>query len=97
MLGTIESNLEKTIEKMEAQFKVWNAVLGQLIARGKVASQEAKIESRQRVDEFKAQLDLAQAKLAEVHKAGTRQWESLRAGVDNALKQAEAAFKRLLD
>lgn len=96
-MATIEANIEKSIEKMEIQLKQWNARLGEAIARSKAAGQEAKLESRKRMDELKAKLDVAQAKLVEVKKAGAEQWESLRAGAESAWKQAEAAFKRLID
>ncbi len=94
---TIESNVEKNIEKMEAQLKLWNTKLGELVARGKVAGQEAKLESRKRIDEFKGKLEVAQTTLAEFRKAGGSQWENFRVGMESAWKQAEAAFKKLVD
>ncbi len=96
-MGTIESNVEKTIAKMEAQLKLWNARFGELVAKGKVAGQEAKIDSRKRLDELKAKMDVAQAKLTEVKAAGSGQWEKFKAGVESAWKQAEDAFKKLVD
>ena len=96
-MGTIESNVDKNIAKMDAQLRLWNAKLGELIAKGKVASEEVKVDTRKRVEEFKARLDEAQARLAEVKKAGTEHWESFRAGIEGAWKQAEAAFRKLVD
>jgi hypothetical protein len=96
-MATIEANIEKSIEKMETQLKQWNARLAEAIARSKAAGQEARLESRKRMDELKVKIDVAQAKLADVKKAGAEQWESLRASAESAWKQAEAAFKKLVD
>jgi hypothetical protein len=96
-MSTSEMNIAKSIERMEAQLKQWNARLSEAIARGKAAGQEARLESRKRMDELKEKLDVAQDRLGEVKKAGAEQWEALRAGVENAWKQAEASFKRLFD
>ena len=96
-MGTIESSVEKNIARMEAQLKLWNGKLSELVARGKVAGQEVKIDSRKHIDELKAKLEVAHGKIAEVKKAGAGQWENFRVGVENAWKQAEAAFKKLVD
>jgi hypothetical protein len=96
-MGTIETNVEKSIEKMDAQLKLWNARLAELIAKGKVAGQEVKVDTRKRIDELKVQVDEAQAKLTEFKKAGADQWEKFRASIEGAWKQAEASFKKLVD
>jgi predicted nucleic acid-binding Zn-ribbon protein len=96
-MATLEHNVEKNIEKLEVQLKLWNTRLAELIARGKATGQEVKVESRKRIDEFKSRIDVAQTKLAEVKKAGTGHWEEFRVGIEGAWKQAEAAFKKLVD
>jgi multidrug resistance efflux pump len=93
----VEAKVERNIEKLEAQLKVWNAKVAELIAKGKTAGQEAKFESRKRIDEVKAKLEVAQANLAEFKKAGIDQWDNFRAGIESAWKQAEAAFKKLMN
>lgn len=96
-MATLEQNVEKNIAKMEAQLKLWNAKLSELIAKSKVTGHEVKADARKRIDELKTAVDAAQARLADVKKAGAGQWENLRAAVEAAWKQAETAFKKLVD
>jgi hypothetical protein len=97
IMTTLEQNIDKTIAKMEAQLKLWNARLNELAARGKVTGQEIKIDARNRIDELKVAVDAAQVRLGEVKKAGAEQWENLRVAVEDAWKRAETAFKKLVD
>jgi hypothetical protein len=96
-MTTFESTIDRTIAKMDAQLSLWNAKLGELVAKGKVAGQEVKVGARERLDDLKAKLDGAQAKLEEAKKLGSQQWDEFRATVEAAWKQAEAAFKKLVD
>src|SRR6266545_4453882 len=65
-MGTIESSVEKNVAKMEQQLKIWNAKLAELIARGKIAGQEAKADSRKALYELKAKVEVAQSKVAQL-------------------------------
>jgi hypothetical protein len=94
MVGTIESSVEKSIERMEAQLKMWDAKLAELMAKGQVASREARSNSRKRMDQVKSKLEAARARLAEVKKASSTGWESLQAGLEKAWNQAEASSSR---
>lgn len=96
-MTTLEENVEKNIAKMEAQLKLWNARLSEMIAKGQVTGHELKIDARKRIDEVKAAVDAAQARLTEVKKAGADQWDHLRGAVERAWKQAESAFRRAVD
>jgi chromosome segregation ATPase len=96
-MATIESTIDKSIAKMDAQLSLWNARLGELIAKGKVAGQEAKQDARERLDDLKAKIDAAQAKLEEAKKLRNQHWEEFRATIEGAWKQAEAAFKKLVE
>ena len=85
-MATLEQNIDKNIAKLEIQLELWNARLNELVARGKLTGQEVK-----------AAVDVAQARLADVKKAGADKWESFQATLEDAWKQAEAAFKKIID
>lgn len=91
----IESNLDKAASKLEGQLKLWSSKLNELAAKAEVASQEAKIESRKRLDELKTKLAAAQAKLDEAKAAGASKWGAFRHGIENSWKELEGAFKKL--
>lgn len=96
-MPTLESTIDKSIAKMDAQLTLWNAKLGELIAKGKVAGHEAAEDARERLDELKAKLAVAQTKLDEAKAARSRQWEEFKASIEGAWKQAETAFKKMVD
>ena len=93
----VEKNVAKNIAKMEAQLRLWNAKLDELVARTVTAGQGLKLDARKRLEDLKLALEDAQQRLAEARKAGAGQWESLRAAVEAAWKQAEASFKKHVD
>lgn len=96
-MPTIESTIDKSIAKMDEQLTLWNARLAELVAKGKAAGQEARLDARKRIDELKVKLVAAQAKLEESKKLRAEQWEEFRASIEGAWKQAEAALKKLVD
>ena len=94
-MGTIESNVDKTVSKLEAQLKLWSAKFNELAAKIEVAGQEAKIDARKRVDDMKAKLKVAQAKLDEAKAAGEDKWDKFKSGVEASWKELEGAFQKL--
>ena len=85
---------EEHVGKLEARLKQWGAKLDQLVAKAEKAGAEVKIERRKRIDDLKAKVQAAQAKLAELKAAGGEKWEVLKTGVESAWKELEAAFRK---
>ena len=96
VMGTIEAGLEKTVARLEDQLKLWGAKLNVLVAKGKVAGQESKIDSQRYVDDLKAKLDAAQAKLHEAKAAGGEKWDTFKSAIESSWKDLESAFAKLV-
>lgn len=95
-MSTIESHIEKNVSKLEAQLKLWNAKLSEVLAKANVAGQQAKIDSRKQLDELKSKLEGAQSKLDEAKAAGSEKWDTLKQGVERTWQDLEDAFKKLI-
>jgi peptidoglycan hydrolase CwlO-like protein len=90
--------MEKTqqdLGKLETQLQQWGAKLDEFVAKADRAGTTARIDNRKRIDELKAKVKVAQAKLDEVKTAGSEKWETLKAGVESAWNDLEIAFKKL--
>jgi uncharacterized protein involved in exopolysaccharide biosynthesis len=96
IMATIESFVDKSLEKLEAQLELWSARVGELRAKAKVTGQQAKIDSRQELDELKSKLEAARAKLDEAKAAGSEKWGALKHGVEQTWEELEGAFKKLI-
>jgi hypothetical protein len=94
-MGTIESRVDKTVSKLESQLELWGAKLKVLAAKTEVAGQEAKIDSRKRVDELQAKLAVTQAKLQAARAAGADKWDTFKRDVESSWKELEGAFEKL--
>lgn len=94
-MGTIGSTVDRTVSKLEDQLKLWHAKLAVLGAKADVVGQEAKIDSRKRLDEVKAKLAAAQAKLDEVKAAGADKWDTFKHGLESSWKELESTFNTL--
>jgi hypothetical protein len=86
---------EDNVGKLETQLKQWGARLDELVAKADRAGTAARIDNRKRIDDLKAKVHAAQAKLDEVKTAGSEKWETLRTGVESAWSELELAFKKL--
>jgi hypothetical protein len=86
---------EDNVGKLETQLKQWGARLDELVAKADRAGTTARIDNRRRIDDLKAKVHAAQAKLDEVKTAGSEKWETLRTGVESAWSELELAFKKL--
>jgi hypothetical protein len=95
-MGTIESSINNTMSKLEGQLELWSAQLKELVAKGDVAGQKAKIDSRKHLDELKTKLDLARSKLAEAKAAGDDKWDAFKQAIETSWKDLEGAFKGLV-
>ena len=90
--------MEKTQEnlgKLETQLKQWGARLDEFVAKADRAGTAARIDNRRRIEELKAKVKAAQAKLDEVKTAGSEKWETLKTGVESVWSELEIAFKKL--
>jgi hypothetical protein len=90
-----ESRIDRTVSKLEAQLERWAAELDQLIVRAEIAGEQARIDSRMRLDELKAKLAVAREKLEEAKTAGDDKWDAFKQSVEASWKELERGFKNL--
>ena len=95
-MGNVESHVDKTLSKLEAQLKLWGDKLHESIAKASVAGQQAKIDSRRQLDELKSKLEAARSKLDEAKAAGNEKWEAFKQGIEHTWQELEGAFKKLV-
>ena len=95
-MGTIESRVDKTLSKLEGQLGQWAAKLDELVASAEHAGEQAKRDSRERIDELKVKLAAAQARLDEAKSAGADKWETMKQGLERSWKELERTFQRLV-
>ncbi|HUH05007.1 MAG TPA: hypothetical protein VML75_23580 [Kofleriaceae bacterium] len=95
-MSTPQSQIEKTLAKLEDQLHLWRDKLDAAVANAKVTGQEAKISSRKQLDELKSKLDGARSKLDDAKAAGSEKWDAVKDGVEHAWQDLETAFKRLV-
>lgn len=95
VMGTIESNVDKNASKLEDQLKLWSAKLTELAAKVEVAGQEIKIDARKHLDDMKAKIKVAQAKLDEAKAAGGDKWDKFKSSIESSWKELEGAFRKL--
>ena len=86
--------MERVAEKMEAQLKRWGLKIDQLAARTEIAGVQTGFETLMHIDELKALLAIAEAKLLEFKGAGDTSRARLEIEMTNAGKDLEAAFKK---
>jgi len=94
----VETQVEKMetqVGKMEAQLKKWGAKLDELVAEAEKTGNEAKVDYRKVVNDLKAKRLDAQMKLDEFKAAGSKNWDTFKAGVESAWKELEVSFKKL--
>jgi len=94
-METIESNVDKTVSKLETQLASWRTRLTELMAKVEAAGQETKIDARARLDDMKARLRAAQLKLDEAKAAGRDKWGKFKSGIESSWKELEGAFQKL--
>lgn len=95
-MGTFESNVDKTMSKLEIQLGEWAAKLDELVAAAEQAGEQAKRDSRERIDELKVRLATAQARLDEAKLAGGDKWDTMKEGLERSWKELERTFQRLV-
>jgi hypothetical protein len=85
--------VEATVEKMEAQLKVWSLQIDDLAAKTQRPGVQAGFDAIMYIDEMKALLAIAQSKCSEFRAAGGTGRVRLTAEMDSAWNELDAAFK----
>jgi histidinol dehydrogenase len=80
---------------MERRLEQFGAKLDRLVAKAKEAGAEARTDYRKRIDDLKAKYRVSQSKLDDLRAAGSERWDTVKAGVESAWAELEAAFKKL--
>jgi histidinol dehydrogenase len=80
---------------METRLEQYGAKLDRLVAKAKEAGAEARTDYRKRIDDLKAKYRVSQSKLDDLRAAGSERWDTVKAGVESAWAELEAAFKKL--
>lgn len=94
-METIEATVDKTVSKMEGQLKRWAAKLDELVASAEQTGEQAKRDSRERIDQLKAELAAAQARLDEAKLAGADKWKTMKQGLERSWKELARTFESL--
>lgn len=94
-MGTIRTNIDSNVSRLEDQLELWGARLNELVAKAEVAGQESKIDARRHLDDIKQKLADAHTKLDQVKAAGGDKWDDFKTGVEASWKDLEGAFHKL--
>lgn len=94
-MGTIARSADSTIPKLEDQLARWGAKLDVLLAKGEAAGREVKLDTRKQIDEIKAKLVIARAKLDEAKTAGAAGWDRFKEGLEIFWKDLEGAVQKV--
>jgi hypothetical protein len=94
-MGAIESNVDRTVAKLEDQLRLWGAKLNELAAKVDVVGQETEIDARKHLDGMKAKIKVARSKLDEAKAAGGDKWDKFKSGIESSWKELEGAFQKL--
>jgi polyhydroxyalkanoate synthesis regulator phasin len=82
------------VARMKTQLKQWDAELDALVARGELASAEARAASHERIAELRLSRDAAQKSLHEMRAAGEAAGKHVMAGMEETWKSMQKALKK---
>jgi predicted nucleic acid-binding Zn-ribbon protein len=94
-MGTIEATVDKTVANLEAQLASWGAKIDELASKTEQNKAEAKADYQKRLQDLRTQCSTAQTRLDEFKRAGNKNWETVRGGIENAWKDLDVAFQKL--
>ncbi len=94
-MGTIEATVDNNVAKLQAQLAAWGAKLDELASKTEQAKADAKADYRKRLEDLREQCSTAQDRLDEFRRAGSRDWETVRSGIEDAWKDLDVAFQQL--
>lgn len=85
--------MEASVQKMEAQLKLWSLEIDDLAAKTHLAGTRSGFDALMYVDELKALHAIAQARFDEYRAAGDAERARLRATMKRAWDELDDAFK----
>lgn len=94
-MGTFEAAVDKNLDRLEKQLREWATRLDELVDSAERSGQQAKAESRQRLDGIRDKLSDAEVKLHDLKRAESGKWETFKGDLLVALRDVEAAFDAL--
>ena len=71
-------------DKMDAQLKEWQAKIDVLKAKADKAEAEQRARYYESIEKLRAKKKAADAKLAELHRAGEEAWDDIKTGMEKA-------------
>ena len=86
---------EASVGKMETQLRQWGAKLDKVIAKVEAAGSEVKVDYRKGVKDLNAKYKVAQSRFDKSKAAGSAKWGIVKAGLEAAWNDLEAAFKQM--
>lgn len=81
-------------EKLEAQFKLWNAQIDLWEAKSERAAADAKIQYFETLESLKSKRHVLGDKLRQTREASTEAWEGVKGGLEAAWGEFKAAYER---
>jgi hypothetical protein len=88
----MKTDKEDYIHKIEANLKVLSAGINELEYRLSITTADVKAGSEIRIHEIKEKRDVLVNKLHELRESSDADWETFKAGVDNAWKDFADAY-----
>jgi hypothetical protein len=85
--------VDATVEKMEAQLRLWGVKIDRLAAKTETGRVQARLDALMYVDELKALHAIAKSRLDEFRAAGATERARLEAEMKSAWEELDAAFK----
>jgi len=82
--------------KVDAQIKEWAIKIADLKAKAELAESSVKVEYLKQVEALSAKKKEAQAKLEELKKAGDEAWDTLKAGLEQAVLELKDSINRAI-
>ena len=79
-------------EKLDAQFKEWNAQIALLKAKADKVKADAKIGYYKKIETLERKQEIAGTRLRELKNAGDGAWEELKTGAEKAWDEVKTAL-----
>ena len=81
-------------EKLDAQFREWNAQIAQLKAKADKAKADVKIGYYKKIEALEHKKEDAGTRLRELKNAGDEAWEELKTGTEKAWDEVKTAYHK---
>ena len=83
---------EEYQKKLDAQLNKYQQKLDALQVQAETMTQEAKTEYEEKLETLRQKKEALQQKAGELKSKSGKAWEDMKAGIDNAMKDLDAAF-----